>query len=301
MPDKLRAILRQHRNTIIVYLIVIAILLLLFWAAHAAGKTLWEYLEILIIPLVIGAGAFWFQRTMAKRDEKNKEAARERAFEIESDRQHQAILATYLDRMSELLLKHNLRESEEGSEVRTVAKARTVSALRSLDGKRIAQVIHFLTESNLGGKKLLPRIELPGADLQKVDLRGADLQGAFLYGANLQKARLFMANLHGADLWGANLQGADLEGANLHGALLTKANLQGAHLNWANLQEADLRWALVVAKQLPIASKLKNAIMPDGTKYEEWVAKGKPDWSKEVAKQQADEPKENGSKSEDEA
>lgn len=222
MLETLRAKLRKHRNATLISLAVIAILLLLYWAAQVGG-TLWEYLQVLIIPVVLGTVAWLFNRAAKKRDR-----------EIENDRQHQATLATYFDRMSELLLRHNLRNSEAGSEVRTVARAWTDSALRNLDGKRIAQVIQFLTESNLGGKKLF-KIELPEADLEKVDLRGVDLQGA--------------------DLRGANLQGAELRGA------------------------------LVLATQLPEASSLQNAIMPDGTKYEERVAKGKPDWSKEVAKQ----------------
>lgn len=214
--------LKKYRNIIIISLSIIVILLLLFWASQAAGKTVWEYLEILIIPAVLGIVALLFNRAAKKRDR-----------EIENDRQRQAILATYLDRMSDLLLEKNLHDTKKGKKERTVARARTVSALRNLDGKRIAQVIQFLTDSKLGGKKLLG-IELGGADLQKADLRGADLQEA--------------------------------------------------NLREANLQGANFRAALVVAQQLSEASLLKNAIMPDGIKYEEWVAKGKPDWSKGTAK-----------------
>lgn len=46
--------LKKYRNIIIISLSIIVILLLLFWASQAAGKTVWEYLEILIIPAVLG-------------------------------------------------------------------------------------------------------------------------------------------------------------------------------------------------------------------------------------------------------
>jgi len=319
--NKLNEKLQPHRITILIILAVITVSLLLFWASQAANKTIWDYLEKLIIPIVIGIVAFWYQRMAKKRDEAAKKAAkdrdeeikeaarerdkeiekaaRERGLEIESDRQRQTTLATYFDRMSDLLIKHNLRESEKGSEARIVAKARTVSALRYLDGKRIAQVIWFLTDSKLGGMKLL-RIELPKADLHGVNLREADIQGAYLPEINLQEAFLSKAKLQGANLRDAKLQGAYLWLANLQGARLLRANLQRAHLEGANLQGADLSEALVAAKQLSEASSVKNATMPDGTKYEEWIAKGKPDWSKAKVKRQNKE-KEEDSESEDEA
>lgn len=60
----------KYRYTILVSLAVIVILLLLFWAAQAAGKTFWEYLEILIIPVVLGVGALLFNRAVRRRDRK---------------------------------------------------------------------------------------------------------------------------------------------------------------------------------------------------------------------------------------
>jgi uncharacterized protein YjbI with pentapeptide repeats len=62
-------------------------------------------------------------------------------------------------------------------------------------------------------------------------------------------------------LWHANLQGVVLFGADLQDAQLWNANLQGAYLHRAN----------VTPEQLLEAKSLKGAIMPDGTKYEQWI------------------------------
>ena len=297
--------LRPHGITILISIILIVVALLLFWAAQVSKKTIWDYSASLIVPIVVGIVAFWYQRMAKKRDS-----------EIEADRQNQVTLATYFDRMSELLLKEKLRDSGENDEVRIIARARTLSAIRNLDGKRVAQLIRFLTESGLGGKKLL-RIELAKIDLQRADLRKADLEGATLEKANLQGAILVEANLEGATLKETNLQGSNLELANLRRADLWKANLeeaylwetnlQGADLEWANLrgadlwkanlEEAKLEWAdlrgakLILARGVGAIETLGALLdaytrMPNGMKFGEWVA-GKLDWAEEKAETKA--------------
>ena len=127
----------QKKRTGIPILFVFAALGI--WAGYQVGWTefneqsLWDWMELLIIPIVLGAGALLFQR--AGRIAERKSALDEERVERELliDRQRQETLMTYFDRMESLLLQHGLRESREGSEVRTVARARTLSVLRNLD------------------------------------------------------------------------------------------------------------------------------------------------------------------------
>jgi hypothetical protein len=51
--------------------------------------------------------------------------------------------------MGSLLLRSGLRESEKGSEVRTLARARTITVLGRLDPERRQAVIEFLLETEL--------------------------------------------------------------------------------------------------------------------------------------------------------
>jgi uncharacterized protein YjbI with pentapeptide repeats len=64
---------------------------------------------------------------------------------------------------------------------------------------------------------------------------------------------------------------AILEDANLHGAILTGANLTGANLRGANLARTIMREVNIHSNGFEDVKSLENAVMPDGTKYEEWL------------------------------
>ena len=112
--------------------------------------------------------------------------------------------------MTDLMLKEGLRKSDNGAEVRQVARARTLSAFRRLNGERKGSIVRFLAEA-----KLLEVCDLSGADLGRANLVVANLSGASLADANLGGANLTGASLADADLSGAGLLQADLRGADL--------------------------------------------------------------------------------------
>lgn len=257
-------------------------------AARAARPpTLWDWLSLLIVPLAVAAGAAFIgyiqKRTELDiaekaRDEDREIArqARENEQKIAADRLRQATLEAYYDRMTDLLLEHKLRESAEGSELRSIARARTAAVIRSLDGGRIKQLLAFLHSSGLIEKDQ-PVIDPARVDLSKIDLSGGDLRGAILRGfnmseANLSGAALFKANLSRANLIGADLSRADLIGADLSRAYLIGANLSRAYLGGADLSGAYLGGAnLIMARywtieQLEQAKDIAETIMPDGVR-----------------------------------
>lgn len=234
----------------------------------AAVRTLWDWLDLLIVPLAVAAGAafigFVQKRTeleIAKKareeDRKLAEKARETEQQIASDRLRQATLEGYYDRMTELLLEHDLRNSAEDSEARSIARARTVAAIKGVNGERNEQLVTFLKLSKLIEKDVpivdLREADLRGTDLSGVDLREIDFRGTDFRRADLRGTNMIEANLRGADLREANLGqavlgGANLTGAYLHKAILRKAslrdtNLSRAVLGEANLSRADLRMA----------------------------------------------------------
>ena len=169
----------------------------------------------------------------------NQRAEAERELAVQDE-----ALQAYLDQMSTLMLEKDLRNSEEDSEVRTLARARTLTVIRRVDTSRKDEIMQFLLEADLvhrvGGSA--PVIELGGADLGDTNLREADLSGANLSRANLSEANLSLANLRGANLSGADLSRADLN------------NAQG-------ITNEELEQQ---------AASLEGATMPDGQKYEDW-------------------------------
>jgi len=273
------------------------------------AKTLWDWIELLIVPAVLALGAFGLGRQRVKAER----AMQEQRAQMEQESAQESAYQYYVDRMAELLLEKQLRTLDKDAEVRRVARLRTLAVLRRLEARHKGAVVQFLVESglinretvivdlkradlvgiNLSGAELngvslsgarLSEANLNEAVLNQADLRAADLHGAYLYGAklfsaDLGKAYLVQAYMHEVNLCNANLTGADLRGADLRGANLSGADLRGADLRWANLRGvelsgANLRWAdlhgaKIVAAHLSQAKSLNGATMPDGNRYVE--------------------------------
>src|SRR5215216_1072753 len=208
-------------------------------------KRLFDWIQILVIPVAIAIGTFVLNRAAKRRDDEAQQEQRESEEAIETARAEEASLQAYLDYTSRLLTDPDrpLRRTHMGDNLSVVARAQTLTVLGRLeDEARKRSVLQFLQEAGLIDRTY-PVVNLRGADLQGANLIGAYLQEANLYGANLQGANLQEADLLGADLQEANLQEADLFRANLFRAYLEGADLQEANLQEANLQEAYLQEA----------------------------------------------------------
>ena len=180
------------------------------------AKTLWDWMELLIIPLVLAIGGFLLSRA---------ERRAERA--STNERNREITLQTYLDKMTELLLKERLADPEAPPIVRNIARARTVTTLRQLDPTRRNLVLGFLRQADLINKDDPVRL-FAAAALHDADLFGAWLGGADLRGADLRQAWLADADLSGAWLSGTDLSGADLRRTQLSGAILTVTHYDDA-------------------------------------------------------------------------
>jgi uncharacterized protein YjbI with pentapeptide repeats len=261
------------------------------------GMTLRDWLPIVIaafIPVVIALGTWGITREQGKLEDQRAKAERELAEQRAQDEALQA----YLDQMNGLLLERDLRESEEDSEVRTLARARTLTVLGRVDSRRKTQVMQFLTEAQLvqSQDETDPVIPLTSAALRGAYLGATNLSGANLSNANLGYADLSVANLDHANLSGANLKSANLKGANLgyadlspsttvatkagsqyillkvgatnlreanlSHAYLSNANLSGAYLEGTNLSGANLRGTTLGGATLSSAT-LSNANLVD--------------------------------------
>jgi uncharacterized protein YjbI with pentapeptide repeats len=243
-----------------VTLTVIIVLLTIGGASRAwtgfANRTVWDWLQLLIVPVALASIGFWFtvqqdarqqqiedQRAKQAQQIEDRRAKAER--ELAEQRAQDEALQAYLSQMGSLLLEEDLRDSDE-YEVRNLARARTLTVLERLDPSRKEKVMLFLIETNLvqrtgdlkaGGG---PILGLDGADLSKVTLSSLPLSGAHLEGVNLEGADLAYVRLEDADLSAAQLSNADLHSANLEGADLAYADLEGADLHEANLKNVRL-------------------------------------------------------------
>jgi uncharacterized protein YjbI with pentapeptide repeats len=259
------------------------------WAWTEFGKKSgWDLLQLLIVPLALAVIGFVFTMQQDQRQQQieNQRAQAER--ELAEQRAQDEALQAYLDQMSSLLLEKDLRQCEGDSEVRTLARARTLTVISRLDPTRKVAVMEFLSEADLVGSGLESNhiISLSGADLSGADLGGsrsvigslgaagghdvgtaADLFGADLAEANLIGTDLSNVMMYGVELFQAVLSGTDMTGAVLTFADLREANLREADLSPAILSNADLSYANLRGANLSKAylnnANLSNADLSD--------------------------------------
>ena len=202
------------------------------------------------------------------------------------DQQRQATLSGYLDDMSVLVLQYNLPKSKPHDPVRAIAVARTLTAVRDLDGSRKGTLIRYLWEAglvmtphpivdlnlaNLNGS-IFNDADLDGAALTKLGLNNAQLRGTQLIHANLSGSALFGSDFAGADLSRADLSGsapiaADLAGANLAGADLAGADLTGANLTGATLTGAHFKKARCNSRRVYVKNVEGQRVIEGPTQF----------------------------------
>ena len=261
--------------------VVVLILLILLGYAYAwtgfgqarvnqgvqPAKTLWDWLQLLIIPAVLAGGGLWFNRQQQERQREDNLQQQERERVFAERRSQEEALQAYLDGMSQLLADRDrpLHRAQLGDSLSTVARAQTLTVLTRLDGERKGSVVRFLYDSGLMGRlkpikgskrsgKVDSIVDLRGADLRGINLHRAPLNGAKLSGAVLSGVDLSIALLVQADLRGADLSRADLSGAILTGADLGNIEPLASHMGpwgWAdpqtatNLKAANLEGAVL--------------------------------------------------------
>jgi uncharacterized protein YjbI with pentapeptide repeats len=265
------------------------------------AKTLWDWMDLLIVPFVLAIGAILINLTEKNREQQiadnrireDRQLAEDRAKlerEIAIDRQQEAALQSYIDRIAALLLEKDLQYPETSEVIRKVATIRTLTLLRGLDPIRKGLVLFFLKDAGLIYKKE-SIIHLEGTDLQNARLRFADLKNTDLRGADFADANLEHADLRGADLRFANLknvnlrfamlESTDLENANMEGANLQYANVLRANLQYVNLKNAHLQNTLLVGTNLQSAlldgvdlhgATLRDAILEHSNVTDEQLA-----------------------------
>lgn len=218
-----------------------------------ADKTLWDYLQLLIVPALLatlGVGL--------------NEAANKRQHRDAKERYQQEVIREYCNVMAELLFEKDLRKKKSGDPMTDVAEAYTLNVLEALDGSHKRGLIRLLYKTNLIEGNI-PIVSLQeGGALAKADLSGMYLWKVNLVGTDLRNADLQDASLSLAYLAGANLREANLRKARLWRANFRHADMEAADLSGANLIDADLYRTNLAGVILQNALYSKNTIFPQG-------------------------------------
>jgi hypothetical protein len=209
-----------------------------------SGKTLWDMVQLLILPAILAFGGTWYSNQQS--------SAAEHQSELQA---HNHILDDYVSQISNLMLSHNLvpgsgsrpgcasavgpapaaTPSPNSFQSSAIARARTLATLGQLDPDQDAIVLRFLIESGL-----IPTVDLSVVNLEGVSLEGVDLCAADLRYAWLDKGADFSwTNFEGGRFDQAHMDGANMSNADLRGASMPAADLKGANLTGANLAPAE--------------------------------------------------------------
>src|SRR5215218_2304776 len=155
-----------------------------------ANKTLWDWLQLLVVPAMLALVGFLLAAALENIQQ-----------QAEESRAQDEALQAYFEGMGDLLLDEGLLSSQLGEDMRTLARARTLTILGQVDGARKRSVVLFLYESQL----ILWHEPQLIQDPPIVVLSGAELSDANLNEAHLSNASLRLTDLRRADLSGADL------------------------------------------------------------------------------------------------
>jgi len=159
-----------------------------------AHKTLWDWLQLLIVPAVLAAGGLLLSTTQKAREEY-----------IQDQRAQDDALQAYLDYASKLLiddlevstdtqaqtkraisatfLHSQIEMDAKTPQLFTVIRVRSIAILTRLDAYRKPYVLGFLYESGLiyrDNEEQPPALELSGADLSGINLEQSNWDGVCL-------------------------------------------------------------------------------------------------------------------------
>lgn len=216
-------------------------------------KTLWDWMKLLIVPIVLALGAFALNLA---------QDARQNA--IEENRRQEDLLRQYFDYLGEFArtedefsiqscedFVENGRSSNSDQSIFNelgFVQANTNYLIRQLDEAHVPDFVLFLTQAGLLPLALdcdfddlirMSGLDLRSEDFSWMSLRNADFSGATLIATDFRGATLIDADFRCADLWQANfrddaiLMRADFTGANLQNAYFddaTISNLVGVTL-----------------------------------------------------------------------
>ena len=141
-------------------------------------KTLWDWLDLLIVPVAIAGGVAWFNQQQQKQQDKR-----------DQDQQEHDALQAYLDQIGTLLLKKKLHIADDTADERRLARARTLTVLDMLSPARKPRALEFLFE--MGLIQTIPPNREPVISLRFAILSEAPLANRHLLkSADLDRATL---------------------------------------------------------------------------------------------------------------
>jgi uncharacterized protein YjbI with pentapeptide repeats len=256
-------------------------------------KTLWDWLDLLIVPLALAVAAFLFNVSDRRAERRHSRELADHMVvnqqRMEFTRLESEALREYFRHMSSTNANDDLVILQSDS-TRGMARVRTLVVLNQVGAYYKSHILNFLYEASLVKLKTSPfeirddavggaEISLDGANFAQSTLRDATLPFVNLTGANfhecrweyvdLQKSRLVEANFTASQLQHVDMQESDLRGANFSGSTMTHVNMRGADLRGTIFKNTERNLADPIARRpAPSQADRFETIAVAGAKYD---------------------------------
>ena len=244
MKHKLYTIILVLLCILVIIFISSAYYFKLKWTGYET-KTLWDWMDLLIVPAVLAIGALIYNRNEKKVEQQRAEEHARSEREIAQDNQRETVLQSHLSAMAELMLNYNLVDRK----VITIAQARTAGVLNRLDDKRKITLLQFLADAELINAEN-PVIRLSGSDfsniksihlsLSNVSLEGINFSGCNLNNCTFSRCNCRYVDFTNTDLSETNLFGSDFCGAYLTGTIFSNATIFNADFSKGRPRKASM-------------------------------------------------------------
>src|SRR5262245_4663768 len=158
------------------------------------SQTLWDWLQLLIVPAILVRIAYASNAAQASREDRREDRHILEDRGLARAATQDAALLAYFAHEGDLILKRRLLASSPAAEL---ARTMTLATVHRLDGRRKAEIIRFLFESHLlaRGAQIL---DLEAADLRRLELVHAHVPADIsLHAAKLRGARIAATRLTG--------------------------------------------------------------------------------------------------------
>jgi hypothetical protein len=243
-------------------------------------KSFWDWLQLLIVPLMLAFGTLYLNYASETRDK-----------QIAEDGKQQELLKDYFSKMQTLIVETTKSKDSQPKIVETkksvettkskdsqpnpdgapllpefipIAEALTFAVLDQLDGKRKGKVITYLADSklitaNIKDKDPKPVIDLKNANLKEIEIDNLDMNGQLIDKDTIQGVIIRGADMTNAKLEKVYLTYSDLTGSDLSNATLTTVDLTGAKMESVKLIKTDIKDITISLK-----TDLNNACYLEG-------------------------------------
>jgi len=224
-------------------------------------KKLWDWLDLLIVPISIATIGWIYKEYEKSKDEKK-----------DFENKQNETLDSYFRVISDLIIKSNLLDIDLNKESKIIARTRTIVAIESLSDERKGQVLQFLHESKLINKDI---IELLGANFKSAEVSGIVLKDTIIKGVYFCNSKFIRTYLDRSvfsacdftftDFTDSSMRNTDLSYTKLINCKLVNIDLTTVEFEGADLTGADLTGSTILQKQLDKIFK-KNNIKLNKTK-----------------------------------